>query len=185
MGDAALRRLERGWAAGEHDLDVRMFVERMRRDLPLPVLGREAWTALWRRLPSDLDPRRALEGAWGAGNVVAGAQLVVERLRRGDRLARPDVEAWRLMWDWADVGDADPTWVTATLLTGSGSEVTRRWSWVARLDDGRLLHATGEHWCTHCGAGWFCSSEGAVRVVDLDELVVRLSDDEVQWLLVG
>lgn len=67
MSDAALRRLERGWDAGEVEAGVRLVLERLRRGLPLHTPDLEAWGALWDHVKLE-----AVDPAWRHATLVAG-----------------------------------------------------------------------------------------------------------------
>jgi hypothetical protein len=128
---------------------------------------------------SDAELRR-LERGWDAGEAEAGARLVLERLRRGLPLPAPDLEAWKAMWDHVPLEGVDPDWRGATLVTGHGGETSRAWAWLARLDDGRWLHARAWH---ECWSGWECLAKGRVEVTDLAGLALLLDSDDVLGLL--
>ncbi len=182
MSDARLRELEREWGSGEHEAGARLFVELLRRDLPLPAPDREAWTALWRHVPPEVDPLRGLERAWRAGSAVAGAQLVVERLRRGPALAPSDREGWEEMWEYERVQDAQPAWRSAFLVAGCSPAPTET-MWLARVDGGDWLRLRGDASCPYCSGRWSCYGEATGAASTLEGLVDLLQPDEVTGLL--
>lgn len=150
---------------------------------------------------------RALERAWAGGDAGAGAQLVVEILRRGEhlRLARPDLSAWQTMWEEAPLnatavrmnltggtngklGQAvcwRDDFGASLLLAGTGTTDGAdhySYAWVGKLETGEWFLVTGGH-----GPSGFDSDGGGTCDVFgfLDDMVLELSSDVVRMLLAG
>jgi len=54
------------------------------------------------------------------------------------------------------------------------------WTWLARLSDGRWLHARAWH---ECWSGWDCMARGHIEVATLDGLGLLLDSDDLLGLL--
>lgn len=118
MSDAELRRLERGWNAGEAEAGVRLVLERLRRGLPLPAPDREAWDAMWDHVKLEADPgwrSAALVTGWSGGGMGSWGWLA--RLADGRWL---HVRAWHECWSGWDCLAKGRVVVTDTGLEGLG-----------------------------------------------------------------